>query len=81
MISLLLKLSGQAGPLAMHNLFLPLHRLWSSQANPAKQLLGLLQRLLGLLPRSQRVAGSVTKVVGSVTKLAGLWLYLHGHLY
>ena len=49
MISLLLKLSGQAGPLAIHSLFLPLHRLWSSQGNPAaRQLLGLSQRLLVL---------------------------------
>lgn len=36
MTSLLLKLSGQAGPRAMHSLFLPLHRLWSSQGNPTR---------------------------------------------
>ena len=58
----------------MHSLFLPLHRLWSSQGSPAKQLPGLLQRLLGLLPKSQRFSGCVTKitkVAGSVTKVAG----------
>ena len=77
MISLLLKLSGQAGPRAMHSLFLPLHRLWSSQGNPARHLLALLQRLLALLPSLQRFLGllprlqSATKVAECVAKVAG----------